>query len=82
VDVALRRGIAIVLLVLVADAERAGNALVTLIVEDLDAWIARLTRDGVTHGDVEVLPGGVRKTTILDPDGNSITFGQTPTRGE
>jgi predicted enzyme related to lactoylglutathione lyase len=70
------------LLYLVADDERAGHALVTLIVEDLDAWTARLKRDGMAHGEIEALTGGVRKTTILDPDGNSITLGQTPGSGD
>jgi hypothetical protein len=70
------------LLYLVADDERAGNALVTRIVEDLDAWIARLKRDGIAHGEIEDLTDGVRKTTILDPDGNSIILGQTPASGD
>ncbi|HEY6396399.1 MAG TPA: VOC family protein [Solirubrobacteraceae bacterium] len=69
------------LLYLVADGERAGNALVTLIVDDLDRWIARLAGDGIAHGDVDVLSGGVRKTTVLDPDGNNISLGQVPAAG-
>ncbi len=69
------------LLYLVADRERAGNALVTLIVDDLDTWMARLARAGIAHGEVEVLSGGVRKITVLDPDGNSISLGQVPAAG-
>jgi glyoxylase I family protein len=66
------------LVYLVADARRAGNALLTLIVSDLDGWIARLERVGISHGEIEVLTGGVRKTTIVDPDGNSVSIGQVP----
>jgi len=64
------------LLYLVADAGRAGNALVTLIVADLDAWITRLDNAGISPRETEDLAGGVRKTTILDPDGNTVSIGQ------
>ncbi|MDQ6842472.1 MAG: hypothetical protein M3025_08635 [Actinomycetota bacterium] len=52
-----------------ADAARAGNALVTLIVADLDAWIGRLDIAGISPGEPEDLAGGVRKSTFLDRDG-------------
>ncbi|HEY6399154.1 MAG TPA: hypothetical protein VIX82_17050 [Solirubrobacteraceae bacterium] len=32
---------------LVPDRKRAGHALLTLVVEDLDAWIARPAGDGI-----------------------------------
>ena len=70
------------LLYLVADATRAGNALVTLIVENLDKWIARPARDGIPHRAIEAMTGGARITTIIDPDGNRITIGQTPAAGD
>ena len=64
------------LLYLVADAARAGNALVTLIVADLDAWISRLDNARISPGEPEDLAGGARKSTFLDPDGNSLSIGQ------
>ena len=64
------------LIYLVADAERAGNALVTLIVDDLEEHVCDLAERGIGLAEIETLPGVVRKTRITDPDGNSITVGQ------
>lgn len=64
------------LVYVVADAERAGRGLVTLIVADLDAWCARLTRLGLHLGPVERPASGVRKSSVLDLDGNQIGLGQ------
>jgi catechol 2,3-dioxygenase-like lactoylglutathione lyase family enzyme len=61
----------------VADKSRAGNALLTLLVDDLDEELASLARRGVPAGDVETAPGLFRRTTITDPDGNRIRMGQT-----
>jgi catechol 2,3-dioxygenase-like lactoylglutathione lyase family enzyme len=62
----------------VGDAERAGNALVTILVADLDDRLAALASRGIGPGDVESYPNGVRKVTFADPDGNSIALGQVP----
>jgi catechol 2,3-dioxygenase-like lactoylglutathione lyase family enzyme len=51
---------------IVEDAERAGRGMVTILVEDVDAW--------VDNAD-ESIPG-VRRAEITDPDGNRIQFGQ------
>jgi predicted enzyme related to lactoylglutathione lyase len=53
----------------VADAERAGHALVTVMVDDIDAH---------APGDAEIegRPGLYRKATVTDPDGNRFAFGQ------
>jgi catechol 2,3-dioxygenase-like lactoylglutathione lyase family enzyme len=66
----------------VADVPRAGSGLVTLIVHDLDATLGELANRGMDAGPVETLGNGVRKATVADPDGNAITFGQVPNRGE
>ena len=60
----------------VRDPERAGKALLTLLVDDIDAQLAELAERGIEAGAVEELPGRVRRTTITDPEGNSIQFGQ------
>jgi catechol 2,3-dioxygenase-like lactoylglutathione lyase family enzyme len=51
---------------IVVDAERAGRALVTILVDDVDAWI--------DNAD-DSIPG-MRRAEIVDPDGNRIQVGQ------
>ena len=59
-----------------SDAGRAGNAVVTLIVDDLDARLAGISARGIDCGDIETIPDIARKSEVLDPDGNKIAFGQ------
>ncbi|MEA2371536.1 MAG: hypothetical protein QOH12_1930 [Solirubrobacteraceae bacterium] len=63
-------------LCLVADVERAGSAAHTLIVDDLDAFLAGLSDRGIAAGPVETMGGNVRFTLVTDPDGNRLTVGQ------
>jgi catechol 2,3-dioxygenase-like lactoylglutathione lyase family enzyme len=56
----------------IGDPDRAGRALVTLLVDDLDAWISRLELDAT---QLEVMPGGIRTLYIEDPEGNTIQLG-------
>jgi glyoxylase I family protein len=61
----------------VGDAGRAGNALLTLIVDDLDEHVAVLAERGLATDPTDTLPGVVRRAEITDPDGaNRVTFGQ------
>lgn len=60
----------------VTDVERAGKALITILVDDLDAQVAQLTERGVLVGPIDVIVGAVRKAEVSDPEGNRITFGQ------
>ena len=60
----------------VADAERAGRGLLTMLVDDLDAHVAELASRGLATDPVDTIPGKVRTARIADPDGNRITFGQ------
>jgi hypothetical protein len=58
--------------------ERAGHALLTLIVDDLDERIAGIARRGLEPAERETYPNGVRKITYTDPEGNEIGFGEVP----
>ena len=68
------------LVYLVADEARAGHALVTLIVDDLDEWMRGLERRGIPPGETETLSSAVRRTSNVDPDGNTIAVGEVPGR--
>jgi catechol 2,3-dioxygenase-like lactoylglutathione lyase family enzyme len=57
----------------VADAERAGRALVTVLVDDLD----EITGNELAGGPVETVPGKFRRVAITDPEGNRVTFAQS-----
>jgi len=61
-------------LYVVADAQRAGNALLALLVDDLEEHVAALAERGIATGAVETAPGLYRKAVITDPEGNQITF--------
>jgi hypothetical protein len=62
----------------VTDAERAGNALITILIDDLDEQIARLTERGIEVGPVKELGPSVPGIVIVDAEGNRISFGQPP----
>jgi catechol 2,3-dioxygenase-like lactoylglutathione lyase family enzyme len=60
----------------VADPIRAGNALLTVLVDDLDARIAELASRGIATGQIEAV-NGMRRTVVRDPEGNTITYAAT-----
>jgi predicted enzyme related to lactoylglutathione lyase len=62
----------------IVDAGRAGSALHTLLVDDLDAFLAGLAERGLRCGPVETMDVGVRRTMISDPHGNRLQVGQPP----
>ena len=66
------------LIYVVRDQARAGRSLLTLIVDDLDTWVAEATRRGITFGEIDDVPGAVRRISVTDPDGNRITIGEVP----
>jgi catechol 2,3-dioxygenase-like lactoylglutathione lyase family enzyme len=51
---------------IVGDVERAGTGIVTILVEDLDAWADEID---------DAIPG-MRTALRVDPDGNQIQLGQ------
>ncbi len=60
------------------DPESAGSALNTLLVDDLDAFMAGLAERGIATAAVELNAASVRVTTVTDPDGNRLQLGQVP----
>jgi catechol 2,3-dioxygenase-like lactoylglutathione lyase family enzyme len=60
----------------VVDADRAGQALVTVLVDDLDAQVAAVAVRGIDAARVETYGSGARKAVFVDADGNEIGFAQ------
>lgn len=60
----------------VADAVRAGNALLTVLMDDLESQLAALAARGLTPATIENAPGLYRKAVFEDPEGNTIGFGE------
>lgn len=57
---------------------RAGHALHTVFVGDLDDRVAAIADRGLKPTQRETYANGVRKVTYHDPDGNEIGFGGGP----
>ena len=53
-------------------AGRPGGALHTLIVGDLDAFLAGARERGIEPGQVEPVGEGMRQSVVVDPDGNRL----------
>lgn len=58
--------------------ERAGHALVTIIVDDLDGVVAQIAERELSPAKTETYGNGVRKIGYHDPDGNEVAFGGLP----
>ena len=58
--------------------ERAGHAMHTIIVDDLDTLVDGIAQRGLEPAKRETYPNGVRKITYADPEGNEIGFGGLP----
>ncbi len=63
-------------LYVIADASRAGSALHTLLVADLDDFLAGLANRGIAAAPVETIAGAARHAIVTDPDGNRLNVGQ------
>ena len=57
--------------------ERAGKAMVTLFVSDLDERVAGIAARGIEPAHQETYENGVRKVLYRDADGNEVGFGGT-----
>ena len=60
------------------DADRAGNGLVTVFVDDLDAALGEIAARGLEPDERLTYSNGVRKALYRDADGNEIGFGGAP----
>lgn len=58
--------------------ERAGHALHTLFVDDLDEWVKGISSRGIEPTSRETYANGVRKVIYRDLDGNEIGLGGAP----
>src|SRR6266851_2029426 len=58
--------------------ERAGHALHTVFVDDLDERVQSIGARGIEPASQETYGNGVRKVIYRDPDGNEIGFGGAP----
>jgi predicted enzyme related to lactoylglutathione lyase len=62
----------------VEDGVRAGRALVTIMVDDLDAVVEQIASRGLQADERVTYSNGVRKATYRDTDGNEISYGDVP----
>lgn len=58
--------------------ERAGHAVNTVFLEDLDPVIDGISARGIEPVERETYDNGVRKVTYNDPDGNEFGYGGGP----
>jgi hypothetical protein len=62
----------------VEHATGAGNCVVTIFVDELDAHLAVIAGRGLEPDDTEAYANGVRKVIYRDPDGNELGFAGAP----
>ena len=62
-------------LFVVEDADRAGRAIHTIFVDDLDTLVADIASRGIEPDERVTYPGKARKAIYRDADGNEIGFG-------
>jgi catechol 2,3-dioxygenase-like lactoylglutathione lyase family enzyme len=60
---------------IVEHPDGAGNSVVTVLVDDLDAHIAAIGARGLEPDEQVTYSNGVRKVVYRDPDGNEVGFG-------
>jgi hypothetical protein len=57
---------------------RAGHALLTVFVSNVDSFVAQLSGRGLQPTKRETYANGVHKFTYVDPDGNEVGVGGPP----
>jgi catechol 2,3-dioxygenase-like lactoylglutathione lyase family enzyme len=62
----------------VEHADGAGNCVVTIFLDDLDAHVAAVAARGLEPDERLTYSNGVRKALYRDPDGNELGFGGAP----
>jgi len=63
---------------IVEHAAGAGNSVVTIFLDDLDAHVAALAARGLEPDEQETYSSGARKAVYRDPDGNELGFAGAP----
>ena len=63
---------------IVEHAEGAGNSVVTVFLDDLDAQVAAIAVRGLEPDERETYSNGVRKVIYRDRDGNEVGFAGAP----
>ncbi len=67
-------------LYVIEDHERAGQTVVTISVSDLDQLVSELaSRGGVSAGSIEAVGDAGRKPSVVDANGNVISWIQVAT---
>jgi hypothetical protein len=67
--------------VYVVEHPAAGNGVLLIFVDDLDAHVAAIAERGLEPDERLTLSNGVRKTVYRDADGNEVAFGGAPADG-
>jgi Glyoxalase/Bleomycin resistance protein/Dioxygenase superfamily len=62
----------------VEHADGAGNSVVKIFVDDLDAQVAAIAARGLEPDERVTYSNGVRKALCGDPDGSELAFGGAP----
>lgn len=62
----------------VEHASGAGNSVVTIFLDDLDARVAAISARGLNPDNRDTYSNGIRKVVYRDPDGNELGFGGPP----
>jgi hypothetical protein len=62
----------------VEDRDAAGGAIITILVEELDALAAEIASRGIEPAERVTYSNGARKAIYRDADGNEISFGGVP----
>jgi catechol 2,3-dioxygenase-like lactoylglutathione lyase family enzyme len=65
-------------LYVVEHPDGAGNSVVTIFLDDLDAQLAAIAARGLEPDAQETYANGVRKVLFHDPDGNELGFAGAP----
>lgn len=68
-------------LYVIEDPKRAGRAVVTISVSDLDLFVAELVSRGISAGPIEAVGDEGRKSNVIDGDGNVISVIQVNKAG-
>ena len=60
------------------DPSRAGGCAATVLVDNLEAWVAAIAGRGLNPSERETYSNGVQKVIYRDPDGNEVGFAALP----